>query len=83
MIPLIMEYEISDIVIIYIRNQFNPFLNIGDRIYYQVETGLPHPVADCLITHLDLYYQYALKEDPDMTNRFYYEIQGLNCHSNV
>ncbi len=83
MIPLIMEYEISDIVIIYIRNQFNPFLNIGDRIYYQVEAGLPHPVADCLIAHLDLYYQYELKEDPDMTNRFYYEIQGLNCHSNV
>lgn len=83
MIPLFMEYEIADIVIIYIRNQFNPFLNIGDRIYYQVEAGLPPPVADCLITHLDLYYQYELKEDPDMTNRFYYEIQDLNCHNNV
>lgn len=83
MIPLIMEYEIPEIVITYIKNQFNPFLNVGDRIYYQILSELPHPVADCLIAHLDLYYQYELKEDPQVINRFYYEIKGLNCHSNV
>ncbi|SHF10247.1 hypothetical protein SAMN04488522_10299 [Pedobacter caeni] len=83
MIPLIMEYEISEVVVKHIKNQFKPFLNIGDRICYQRDPGLPDPASSCLITHLDLYYQYELKEDHQMTNRFYYEIQGLNCHNNV